>query len=319
MDTDRLEGAILAAGRGTRMHPFSSEYPKPLLPICGKPLIQYQIETMRDLGIRRVFVVIGHNGYRLVQSLGTGEQFGLTLSYVEQTDQMGIAHALGRLEPHVSAPFLMFLGDIFFTAPDLAQMVALAAHDNLQAVLATKVESDRDAIRRNFTVTAEGDGLVTRVIEKPRHVAGNLKGCGLYLFDLEVFDAIRRTPRTAMRDEYEITNAIQVMIDDGCRIKCANVVEEDLNLTYPADLLRVNLAQLQRLGRKRLIGEGAQVVDIERIRRSVLGRNAAVRRPVTIESSVVFDDAVLDTECDIRNCLVTPTQLVQCAEVRIPA
>jgi len=319
MRTDRLEGAILAAGRGTRMQPFSSEYPKPLLPICGKPLIAYQIEAMASLGIRRIFIVIGHNGFRLVQALGVGEQYEVELCYVEQTDQMGIAHALGRLEPHVSAPFLVFLGDIFFTAKRLDRMLALAAREDLQAVLATKVESDRDAIRRNFTVTTDPDGFVRRLIEKPRHVASNLKGCGLYLFDLHVFDAIRRTPRTAMRDEYEITNAIQIMVDDGCRIKCANVVEADLNLTYPSDLLAINLEQLRELGRERHLGEGARVIDISRVRRSVLGRRAIVTRPIRIESSVVFDDTVVDVDGDIRNCVLTPTQMVQCAEVRVPA
>ena len=53
------------------------------------------------------------------------------------------------------------------------------------------------------------------MIEKPRYIDNDLKGCGLYLFDLPVFDAIRRTPKTAMRDEYEITAAIQIVIDDG--------------------------------------------------------------------------------------------------------
>ena len=319
MRTDRLEGAILAAGRGTRMQPFSDEYPKPLLPICGKPLIQYQIETMASLGIRRIFIVIGHNGFRLVQALGTGDTFGVALAYVEQTDQMGIAHALGRLEPHVSAPFLVFLGDIFFTAKDPGKMLRLAAEDDLQAVLATKVEEDAEAIRRNFTVNVDDDGLVRRVIEKPRHVKTHLKGCGLYLFDLHVFDAIRRTPRTAMRDEYEITNAIQIMVDDGCRIKCANVVEADLNLTVPSDLLAVNLEQLKRNGCNRHIAEDAQVIDLSKIRDSVVGRHTVVKRPIRIESSVIFDGTVVDTERNIRNCVLTPTQVVQCAEVRIPA
>ena len=198
-------------------------------------------------------------------------------------------------------------------------MLRLAAADDLQAVLATKIEEDREAIRRNFSVITGDDGLVRRVIEKPRCIQNDLKGCGLYLFDLHVFDAVRRTPRTAMRDEYEITNTIQIMVEDGCRIKCANVIEEDLNLTYPSDLLMVNLKQLRATGRDRHIGEDAEVMDISRIRDSVLGRRAVVRRPIRIESSVIFDGTVVDTDRNIRNCVLTPTQVVQCAEVRIPA
>ena len=204
-------------------------------------------------------------------------------------------------------------------AKDLSEMLRLADADDLQAVLATKIEQNRDAIRRNFSVITGDDGLVRRVIEKRRHGRNNLKGCGLYLFDLHVFDAVRRTPRTAMRDEYEITNAIQIMVEDGCRIKCANVVEEDLNLTYPSDLLMVNLKQLRATGRDRHIGEDAEVIDLSRIRDSVLGRHTVVKRPIRIESPVIFDDTVVDTERTIRNCVLTPTQVVQCAEVRIPA
>ena len=122
-----------------------------------------------------------------------------------------------------------------------------------------------------------------------------------------------------MRDEYEITNAIQIMVDDGCRIKCANVIERDLNLTYPSDLLMVNLEQLRRTGRERHVAEDARVIDISRIRDSVLGRRTVVKCPIRIESSVIFDGTVVDTDRNIRNCVLTPTQVVQCAEIRVPA
>ncbi|MDZ7784577.1 MAG: sugar phosphate nucleotidyltransferase [Halioglobus sp.] len=97
------------------------------------------------------------------------------------------------------------------------------------------------AIRRNYSVRMDDSDRVTRVVEKPRHVSNRLKGVGLYLFDLTIFDAIRRTPRTAMRDEYEITEAIQVLIDDGEYVSAADAVHDDINLTYPIDVLRVNL------------------------------------------------------------------------------
>ena len=109
----------------------------------------------------------------------------------------------------------MVLGDIFFKAENLGGMLEMMAAKNASAVLAVKHETDPAAIRRNFTVQQDETGRVRRVIEKPRHVQTTVKGCGLYLFDLPVFDAVRRTPRTAMRDEYEITDTIQIMVDDG--------------------------------------------------------------------------------------------------------
>ncbi len=85
----------------------------------------------------------------------------------------------------------------------------------VNANLVSMYEPDPEMVRRNFVIQADGRGRVSRVIEKPRYVDSQLKGCGLYVFDQHIFDAIRRTPRTAMRDEYEITDSIQILINDG--------------------------------------------------------------------------------------------------------
>src|SRR5262249_54278146 len=118
------QGVILAAGKGTRMRPFSEHWPKPLLPVLGKPLLVYQLELLAQLGVREVVVVIGHLGHEVVRALGDGGAFGLRIHYVEQEETLSIAHAVSRLEPHVEKPFFLFLGDIFFATENLAAMVA---------------------------------------------------------------------------------------------------------------------------------------------------------------------------------------------------
>ncbi|MCB1921347.1 MAG: NTP transferase domain-containing protein, partial [Candidatus Competibacteraceae bacterium] len=76
------------------MQVFSDEYPKPLLPVGNKPLLAHQIELMRNLGIREVIILIGHKGYQIARVLGDGSQYGVRLRYVEQTEVLGIAHAV---------------------------------------------------------------------------------------------------------------------------------------------------------------------------------------------------------------------------------
>ena len=92
----KLVGVILAAGKGTRMEPFSINYPKPVLPICNVPLIKYLIGYMKELGIQEVIVVIGHLGYEITRSLGNGENIGIHINYVEQKETLGLAHAVGQ-------------------------------------------------------------------------------------------------------------------------------------------------------------------------------------------------------------------------------
>lgn len=303
---------ILAAGKGTRMHPFSKYFPKPGLPICNKPLIQYWVERFRDLGIDDIYIVIGHLGHELVQVLGNGESLGVKIRYVEQTQILGIASALGQLEPYLSSRFLMVLGDIFLQADDLTAMTDMMDERDAGAILAVKHEIDPAAIRRNFTVQNDDTGRVRRVIEKPRHVATNIKGCGLYLFELSIFDAIRRTPRTAMRDEYEITDSIQILVDDGLPVYTAEVVRWDVNLTVPSDVLTCNLFELQRRGLDQLVGEGVRIHPGATLHNVVVGKGATIENPIVISNSVVFPHTNVSSQSAIDSFIVTPDVQIDC-------
>ncbi len=312
-------GVILAAGKGTRMLPFSERFPKPILPIGGKPLLIHQIEAIRDLGITEIVVVIGHLGYEIVRTLGDGSDLGVRLHYAEQEETLGIAHALGRLERQVQRPFLLFLGDIFFETEKLDEMVkrlGSGERNECAAVLAVKRESDAQAIQRNFVVHVdEVDGRVSRVIEKPRHPQTDLKGCGLYAFGPAFFDAVRRTPRTAMRDEYEITDAIQIFIDDGWRVEAAEVVREDLNLSFPCDLLKLNLHYLQTRGLDKIIGEDVELTAGCSIHNSVVMDGVRIEHPIEVSDALIFPGTKIARQGPVRRMIVTPEDMVHCASL----
>jgi len=293
VSASNYQGVILAAGHGSRMGPFGEEMPKPIVPICNKPLLAYQLESMKAVGIDEVFVVIGHLGHRITQTLGDGSRFGVRIRYVEQQQRLGIAHAVGQLERHVTRPFLLMLGDIFFEVPKLDSMMHQMERHGASAVIAVKEETDPEAVKRNFAVLLHDDGAVRRVIEKPRHVPNMLKGCGIYLFDMPIFDAIRRTPRTAMRDEYELTDSIQILIDYELPVRIAAVVEWDVNITYTQDLIDCCLHQLRKLGKPSLAGDGCTVARGAELVDTVLGDRVAVRKPVRLERCVVLSDVVL--------------------------
>jgi dTDP-glucose pyrophosphorylase len=304
-----LLGVILAAGKGTRLLPFSERYPKPILPILGKPLLQYQVECLRELGVRRVIIVIGHLGFEIVRALGDGRQLGVEIEYVDQGRTLGIAHAVSTLEPLVDRPFMLFLGDIFFVHDDLQRMVAMLGQDDVRGVLAVKDEPSIEAVRRNYVVREDEEGFVKRVIEKPQHPASRLKGCGLYLFDPVFFDAVRRTPRTAMRDEYELTDAIQIFVDDGHRVRAARVIRDDLNLSYPADLLDINL---KLLGDRNLIGKDVRLAPGCRVEHSVILDRATVMHPIEIRDTLVLPGVTVTATSDVRRAIVTAEGVIEC-------
>jgi dTDP-glucose pyrophosphorylase len=150
------------------------------------------------------------------------------------------------------------------------------------------------------------------VIEKPRYLTNNLKGCGVYLFDLAIFDAIRRTPRTAQRDEYEITNSIQILIDDGYPVYPIETIEWDMNVTFAKDLLECNHRQLDRLSLNSLIGENVRLPEATVVERSVIGNNAVIRHPIAVRNSLILGDAVVDATEDLDHMLITPEASVRC-------
>ncbi len=315
MEKKDLVGVILAAGKGTRMFPFSERFPKPVLPIGGKPLLAYQLETLAGLGIRDVVVVIGHLGYEIVRTLGDGSAYGVNLRYVEQEETLGIAHAVGQLEKVVDRPFFLLLGDIFFETDRLEEMLRLFREEEADCVLAVKEEKDPAAIRRNFVVLEDEKGRVRRVVEKPRHPRTNLKGCGLYLFDLSFFDAVRRTPRTALRDEYEITDSIQIFVEDGYKVMAARVVKADLNLSFPADLLELNLHFLEREGLDKVIGKDVRIPSGTQVEKSVIMDGAVIEHPIRISHSLIFPGKVVRRTTDIRGVILTPETEVDCSHV----
>jgi dTDP-glucose pyrophosphorylase len=311
-----MVGVILAAGKGARMYPFSDRNPKPILPILNRPLLAHQIEVMRDSGISEIHIVVGHLGYQVAGAFGDGSQYGVSIHFIEQESTLGLAHAVGALESRIQVPFLLMLGDIYFhlKAP-LRPLMEQVLSGEVNANLVSMYEPDPAMVRRNFVIEADDRGRVHRVIEKPRYVDSQLKGCGLYVFDQHIFDAIRRTPRTAMRDEYEITDSIQILMNDGYIVHHQPIVERDLNLTKPEDLLTINLIELARRGLTQLVGDGVTCAEGVRVERSVIGDGAVIKYPIRISNCVIMPRVAVDSKTDLDSVVMDGEHSVYCPGV----
>ena len=309
----RMVGVILAAGKGARMYPFSERSPKPILPILNRPLLSHQIDVMRDSGITEIHIVVGHLGYQVARAFGDGSHHGVKIHFVEQETTLGLAHAVGALEQRVQLPFVLMLGDIYFRLQSsLRPVMEQVLSGEVNANLVSMHEPDPEMMRRNFVIQADERGRVHRVIEKPRYVDSQLKGCGLYVFDQHIFDAIRRTPRTAMRDEYEITDSIQILINDGWIVHHHQVVERDLNLTKPEDVLAINLLELDRRGLTSLLADRVTLPEGTQVERSVIGEGVLVRHPIRIVNSVILPNAVVDSKHDLDGVVMDGEHTVYC-------
>ena len=310
--TTTYTGVILSAGKGSRIDPFNARYPKPLLPIVNRPILEHQVEQMKSLGIREIVIVVGHLQEMIREHFGDGSRFDVKIRYVEQKHALGIAHAAMQLERHISGPFLLFLGDIFYVPKDLGAMVRSFESGGVSGVLAVKRESDPAAIQKNFAVTIDDHLNVSKVVEKPRYLVNNLKGCGMYMFGPEIFDALRQTPRTAMRDEYELTTAIQIFIDSSYRVKACEVVDWDCNITFPVDLLDCNTRYLRHIGQSNVVAKSARVHPDAKLDGAVLGDEVVIEHPIRIEHSILLPGTVVTSRDDIVDCVVSKEIKIHC-------
>lgn len=224
-----LKCVVLCAGRGTRLIPHTEEKPKVLTEINGKPLIRYVVDYWSQFTEDFIFIV----GYKkdMVMEYTSGRP--VNSAFIEQNERRGIAHAILHAENDVNNNFIVVLGDCIckgeFQFPEgMAQGVGVWATANQQD------------IRQSYSVEIEGS-LIKRVVEKPKTLVNNYCGMGFYFFRKELFDYIRKTSPSPLRNEVEITDVIQRMIDAGESLSPVWFDGAYINVTFPEDIERARL------------------------------------------------------------------------------
>lgn len=108
-----MQAVIMAGGKGTRLASVTKDIPKPMVQIDGKPLLQYQIENLRDNGVLNIILIIGHLGYVIREYFGDGSKFGVKISYFEEESPLGTAGALSEIKSKLEDDFFLVFGDLF--------------------------------------------------------------------------------------------------------------------------------------------------------------------------------------------------------------
>lgn len=205
-----MKGIVLAAGKGTRLYPVTKVIPKPLLPIANRMTLEYAFDQFQECGIEEICIVVGENEADLREALGDGRAFGLDLSYVRQPEPKGLAHAVSFTEEFVAGDdFVLYLGDAIYdrTLKPFVEQFSRSGCANLNLVKAV------DDPRRFGVATVEGARIV-RLVEKPQQPESNLAMAGMYVFGPQIWSVLPDLLPSA-RGEFEITDAIQMLIDRG--------------------------------------------------------------------------------------------------------
>lgn len=237
-----MKGVILSGGTGSRLRPITHTGPKQLVPVGNKPVIQYAIEDLREVGITEIGIILGNKGRNDVQEfLGDGSEFGINVTYIIQGEPLGLAHAVGCAEEFINGDdFVVYLGDNILKE-GINELVERFQVGEYGAGIALQHVEDP----RQFGIVEVGaDGGVTRLIEKPDNPTSDLALIGIYVFSSRIFDAISGL-EPSWRGELEITDAIQTLIENGESID-SHVVEGWWKDTgKPSDILEANRLVLE--------------------------------------------------------------------------
>jgi len=238
-----MKGVILHGGTGTRLRPLTHTGPKQLIPIANKPMSLYALEGLKEVGITDIAIILGTIAPEKVQEYyGDGSKFGVKITYIHQGEPKGIAHAV-KLAEHFAEddPFVVFLADNILKG-GIREMIDEFKGSHAAAEIALCHVPNP----QSFGVADLKDGKIIHLIEKPKDPPSDLALVGIYLFRKQVFDAIRRL-EPSWRNELEITDAIQTLLNDGLEVRHHLVKGWWKDTGKPEDILEANRLVLSEL------------------------------------------------------------------------
>jgi UDP-N-acetylglucosamine diphosphorylase / glucose-1-phosphate thymidylyltransferase / UDP-N-acetylgalactosamine diphosphorylase / glucosamine-1-phosphate N-acetyltransferase / galactosamine-1-phosphate N-acetyltransferase len=291
-----MKAVVLAAGEGSRLKPFTATRPKVMIPVGNKPILEYVIDALQESGIIDIVLVVGYKREKIMDYFSDGHKWGVNITYVEQFQQLGTAHALRQASHLIKDHFLVINGDTVIDASAIKQIIRHQGGD------ATMLTVTVDTAQKYGVVQIQ-NSLVKSIQEKPTHKEiGNTVNAGVYCFSPKIFDFLEYMD-ISERGDYEITDAIRKMIENDIPVRAVHTNATWMDAAYLWDLIDLNAATLarQKVESHGTVEEGAHIVGAVKI-----GENTVIRSGCYIVGPVNIGD-----NCDIGpNTVILPSTSV---------
>ena len=308
-----LKGLVLSGGRGTRLRPLTHTAAKQLVPVANRPILFYVLDNLKAAGVSEVGMIIcPETGQAIQNVIGNGKQWGLTIEYLVQDQPLGLAHAVKVARPFLGEnPFIMYLGDNLIGSGISKFCEEFQASDADAMILLKEVTTPSA-----FGIAeVDARGRVRSLVEKPQNPKSNLALVGIYVFSRKIHEAIDRI-KPSWRGEFEITDAIQMLLDEGGNVLSNQIDGWWLDTGKKDDLLTANTVVLDDWIQRTIAGEVDNESNITG--RVQLGKGSKivrskVRGPVVIGENVHIEDSFIGPFTSIGDgCRITSSVLEHC-------
>jgi glucose-1-phosphate thymidylyltransferase len=300
-----VRALVLSGGEGSRLRPITHTSAKQLIPVAGRPILFHALDAIRDAGIYEVGVVVGPpNEEEVRAAVGGGERWGMAITFVHQAEPLGLANAVTAAEPFVRGePFLMYLGDnVLFGGVDRFVREFERSRPDASILLARVPDPAQ------FGVAVLDGSRVVRLVEKPKEPPSDLALVGVYLFDEPILEACA-TLSPSWRGEYEITEAIQWLIDRGRTVHAEIVDGYWKDTGRPEDLLEAN---------RELLALRSTVIDGDVDDASTIQGTVVIEEGAKVTRSRLHGPVVVGSGCLLEDATVGPNVSLEpgCSLVR---
>lgn len=235
-----MKALILAAGRGKRMEDLSEDKNKCLIPVFGKPLIEYSLDVASSLEeIKEIVIVVGYQAESIINRYGISYR-GKPIRYRIQHERKGLVSAIETAIPDLEGKdFCLFLGDEIILKGRHREMIDAFINENMFACCGIIKQYDPLQVRKTYAIIQSPEGVIYRLIEKPERAINDLMGTGNCIFNNAIVQYIPRVPIHHIRNEKELPDLIQCAIDDGRLVKSFIITDHYINVNTKEELERI--------------------------------------------------------------------------------
>lgn len=287
-----MRGLILSGGKGTRLRPITHTHAKQLIPVANKPILFYGLEAIRDAGINDIGIIVGDTRKEIEEEVGDGSRWGVRVTYISQEAPLGLAHAVLTAEEYLKGePFVMYLGDNIIKDGIKDLVTEFRQQRPTSQILLARVPNPTQ-----FGVAELEGGRVIRLEEKPKTPKSDLALVGVYMFDETIFHAVHSI-KPSWRNELEITDAIQWLIDNGYKVVPHIVNGWWKDTGKLEDMLEANRIILDTLTH-RVDGHVDEASDVQ--------FKVVVEKGARIQNSVIRGPAIVGRDTRVVNSFIGP-------------